>query len=699
MSTKAIEYKFDDDIRKFSDYSDDKLIFGNTIVKLVHNGEDAVGPYPIDVLRFSQIGFVPRYFKVVTVNEDIDYIYQLGNTTSTSTSTTLVFFVYLIEFNKKTGKYNFLGNIQLQRTPTGNYSITSAIPSGFDVGNEFYTEGTISCNGTSLTGVGTFWQDDRLCAGSRIGFGSTNPNEITEWYEIESIDSNTGITLTSDAGIISSSTSYVIHDLRVTFSISGATIGGIYIVKGLRPELFNNSRPIINVATTIDNIRAVYIIRHRTINFSIAMDIRESWQTQRIYSIQSGPRIAVYNIRASLSPIDGIDNTSIFEFETGIQSVIGTLNYNDNGVVGTLNHGEISGIKSFFFITTTRIYQCDLSNITNGSTTWQNRQMVELQPTGLVNDLRTLSTFTTLNILDGLDRLIVSNSTKISIFKFIVGEPFELTFITDDRQLDDINSDSESIPHPSSIGFTSTIEYSNGFLHMMRLSTVSAQTQLYSLPITSNETFAFDTNDYLITPKFDISEFYKIYQITPNFVQKVGSDSFSLPNERFKIYYRVSGIGDNSGSWVELNQMGDLTSVNSSQIQFAIIFNTLGNFCIPSIIKSIFIVYEDNKSVDGYDPDLTKSSIEDKEFVWLQTGFFNGNLPDLKITLIDISNNTIILVDDTVDSSGVWEYSENNGETWNYWDITKNNLFNLIKYKSDSSLLNNKKVKTLLQIL
>jgi hypothetical protein len=697
MSTKAIEYKFDDDIRKFSDYSDDKLIFGNTIVKLVHNGEDAVGPYPIDVLRFSQIGFVPRYFKVITVNEDIDYIYQLGNTTSTST--TLAFFVYLIEFNKKTGKYNFLGNIQLRSTPNGNYTITTAIPSGFDVGNEFYTEGTISCNGTSLTGVGTFWQDDRLCAGSRIGFGSANPNEITEWYEIESIDSNTGITLTSDAGVISSSTSYVIHDLRVTFSISGATIGGIYIVKGLRPELFNNSRPIINVATTIDNIRAVYIIRHRTINFSIAMDIRESWQTQRIYSIQSGPRIAVYNIRASLSPIDGIDNTSIFEFETGIQSVIGTLNYNDNGVVGTLNHGEISGIKSFFFITTTRIYQCDLSNITNGSTTWQNRQMVELQPTGLVNDLRTLSTFTTLNILDGLDRLIVSNSTKISIFKFIVGESFELTFMTDDRQLDDINSDSESISHPSSIGFTSTIEYSNGFLHMMRLSTVSAQTQLYSLPITSNETFAFDTNDYLITPKFDISEFYKIYQITPNFVQKVGTDSFSLPNESFKIYYRVSGIDDNSGSWVELNQMGDLTSVNSSQIQFAIIFNTLGNFCIPSIIKSIFIVYEDNKSVDGYDPDLTKSSIEDKEFVWLQTGFFNGNLPDLKITLIDTLNNTIILVDDTVDPSGVWEYSEDDGETWSTWNSTKNTLFNLIKYKSSSTLLNNKKVKTLLQLL
>jgi hypothetical protein len=695
---KALKYEFDKlETCKLSEYNPNKLNLGNQMGVFTGSEiyDNYTGPLKIGINRPSDIiSIIPSSVHINTINDKYDEVYVIQTVSSSSTTCILLLFI----FNKETSEYSYRGGLNLTFGGSQVYNVRN-----FEVLSNYYSEGTIECSGTSLTGTGTTWVDDRLCAGSRIGFGSTDPNQITEWFEISSIDSNTGITLTSDAGTITSGTPYVIHDLRVIFSISSVTLGGIFMIKGLRPELFNNSQPIIELATTIDNQRAVYISRHTLVNFSIAMDVRESWQTQKIYSIQAGPKIVVYNSRAALNNLSGgIDNTSLFEFETGNQAVTGTLNYNDNGVVGTLNHGDISGIKSFFFITTTRIYQCDLSGITNGSTTWQSRQMVELQPTGLVDDLRTLSNFTTINILEDLDRLILSNSTKTSIFKFIVDEPFELTFMSDDRQLDEFTSDSESFPHPAPVGFQSTYEYSNGFLHTMRLATTTTNTQLYVIPISSTEIFAFDKEDYVITPKFDITNFYKIHQITPNFVQKVGSDIFSIPNEAFKIFYRTSGISDNSGSWIELNQMGDLSSVDTtttSEIQFAIVFTTLGNFCIPPMIKSLFLVYEDNSSIDGYDPDITKSSLQNREFVWIQTGFFNGNLPDLKITLTDVSNDTVIITDDTISPSGVWEYSEDNGQTWVSWDSTKNLLFNLIKYTNTSSLLDNKKVKTKLQLL
>jgi hypothetical protein len=45
----------------------------------------------------------------------------------------------------------------------------------------------------SITGSGTTWEDDRICIGSRIGFGSTDPTQIATWYYINAINSNTSL--------------------------------------------------------------------------------------------------------------------------------------------------------------------------------------------------------------------------------------------------------------------------------------------------------------------------------------------------------------------------------------------------------------------------------------------------------------------------------------------------------------------------
>ncbi len=84
------------------------------------------------------------------------------------------------------------------------------------------TSGTVACSGTNVTGTGTTFTN--YIKNSEIGFGSTVPSEITDWYTISSINSNTNLTLTSSPGTISSGTNYVIkHQFKVWGASTGST--------------------------------------------------------------------------------------------------------------------------------------------------------------------------------------------------------------------------------------------------------------------------------------------------------------------------------------------------------------------------------------------------------------------------------------------------------------------------------------------
>jgi hypothetical protein len=77
-----------------------------------------------------------------------------------------------------------------------------------------YIIGTVSVSNTVVTGTGTTWQVSPFLSGARIGFGSTNPDLISTWYDVTVINTNTQITLLSSAGIIGSGSSYVLQQKR-----------------------------------------------------------------------------------------------------------------------------------------------------------------------------------------------------------------------------------------------------------------------------------------------------------------------------------------------------------------------------------------------------------------------------------------------------------------------------------------------------
>ena len=701
MATKAINFKFTGATTPISSYDQTKTNLGTLIKQYTGalSQDKYAGPAKIGMTRpMEQSTAIPGiYPHVVTFSDTIDWVFLADNATAAATRR-----IILYEYNKTNSTFNWKGFVTLTYPTATLHTIR-----GFRVSRELYTSGTVGVSGTSVTGSSTNWSSDRMSVGSRIGFGSTDPTQISTWYEISSIGGDTSITLSSSAGTISSGTPYVIEDIMIITSTTNATVtnGGLFVSKGIRPEIFTPGGTTIPAATTVDNIRAVYWLADaatvtNTTAAGSALGTRTSWTDQRVYVLNvTGAAVFVYNFRAALTLTAGKDTTTNI-IKTGNQTVTGTLSQANNGRVGTLSHGPGNGIESLYFATTTRIYRSDISSITNGSTTWQSDTMVEIPPGGTTTYLAS-GAMISCEISTGIDRLVITTSGAAGVRSYVTkyntsSDPFDHIFLVDDKQQDQSTSDSGGVPHPAILASPFSVWSENGILYLARVGTTAAINQLYTLPIGSHWTFAINNNELLITPKFDISDSSKLYNIYINDIERLGTDTFSLETEPYRVYYRTSGISDNSGSWNLLDDSGDLSGVNGTEIQFAISFKVIGTTCIPSRIMGLSLIYEDQSTDGHYQPSVANSSITSNIFAWRQSILWGSNIPNMRIRLYNATTGSLILDDNVTSSSfGTWEYSSDNGSSWNAWLDTEDTVGNYIRYTA-SSLPGGVRIKALL---
>ena len=701
MATKAINFKFTGATTPISSYDQTKTNLGSLIKQYTGplSSDKYAGPARIGMTRpMEQSTAIPGiYPHVVTFSDTIDWVFLADNAAAAATRR-----IILYEYNKTSSTFNWKGFITLTYPTATSHTIR-----GFRVSRELYTSGTVGVSGTSVKGSSTNWSSDRMSVGSRIGFGSTDPTQISTWYEISSIGGDTSITLSSSAGTISSGTPYVIEDIMIITSTTNATVtnGGLFVSKGIRPEIFTPGGTTIPAATTVDNIRAVYWLADaatvtNTTAAGSALGTRTSWTDQRVYVLNvTGASVFVYNFRAALTLTAGKDTTTNI-IKTGNQTVTGTLSQANNGRVGTLSHGPGNGIESLYFATTTRIYRSDISSITNGSTTWQSDTMVEIPPGGTTTYLAS-GAMTSCEISTGIDRLVVTTTGAAGVRSYVTryntsSDPFDHIFLVDDKQQDQSTSDSGGVPHPAILVSPFSVWSENGILYLARVGTTAAINQLYTLPIGSHWTFAINNSELLITPKFDISDSSKLYNIYINDIERLGTDTFSLATEPYRVYYRTSGISDNSGSWNLLDDSGDLSGVNGTEIQFAISFKVIGTTCIPSRIMGLSLIYEDQSTDGHYQPSVANSSITSNIFAWRQSILWGSNIPNMRIRLYNATTGSLILDDNVTSSSfGTWEYSSDNGSSWNAWLDTEDTVGNYIRYTA-SSLPGGVRIKALL---
>jgi hypothetical protein len=631
-----------------------------------------LGPKLTKVIRFSDISAVSTStIHVLEYGEKLHYIF-VG--TQGTAAATRQFVVYT--YNKETEEVGGggLNTITFPRT-------TAHILRGLRPSLHFYTTGTVAVNGTSVTGSGTSWVSDGICVGSRIGFGSINSEEITAWYEIASVDSNTGITLTGTVGSLDPNTPYVIEDLRVGVVTTNATLtnGGMYIIKGLRIDGLTGGL-VIPAATTVDNIRAVYFVEETGTNtFTIASGVTSgefaSWQEEYMYGLNNSTtttlRFHKVNIRAPLTLTGGAAQLSSTNMIiTGNQAVSGgTLQVTNNGRYATSQHGPGANIPSIYVCCTNRVMRADVADITSGSTSFFKDQMIEAPPGGILN-LPLTNNLLYADYSPTLDKFVISAYTAPN------GRIYVTDYKTDGSQMDlsmglvwnsyDALS-STNVPFPSLQSQAPLIWAEDGILYMFNAGTTPIG-QGYVYPaFAAHWTYTAETNNLAILPKITLTglptSLNRVYVNNVCYLEAGNENDKTL--EPYEVYYRTEGIDDNTGEWSLVSKGGSLRTIEpTSEIQFGIAFRTMGDICIPARITSLALIYESADALpDEYQWNLGDSNTIDGTFGFTQVNVF-GDWPlihTMKIYRAD--NNTLALEQTSEDTTlGIFEYW--NGSTW-----------------------------------
>ncbi|MEK7552450.1 MAG: hypothetical protein AAB534_03480 [Patescibacteria group bacterium] len=541
---------------------------------------------------------------------------------------------------------------------------TKAVYSLVDI-DSLYATGTVTvATSTTVTGSGTTWAAASHL-GCMIGFGSTTPSAITTWYTITAIASATSLTISS-AATVSAGTAYVI-------------VGGNGISCGL----------------TVDD--------------------KDSWTQQYCYIIelQAGttPQVYKYNFRTDLSTLGGLGagkSASAWILTTGTQTVTGTVTQTNNGRIGTLSHGSGSGVKCLYFAATTRIHRAPISGITQGSTTWVADSMTEV-PTGGSATYTLSSLMTSVEIADQIDRLIITTTgagatvahhrAYITKYDSSGSYSFDHMFLADTAQQDQSSADSNSTPHPSPQGAALSVWSQAGLVYLARTGTASTTNIVYAVPLGADWQYATGTvKQRIITPSLATTNAVNLARVYVSNADFLGDGGLTMPTEPLRVYYRTSGISDDSGTWTLVDQTGDLSgAVASSEVQFAIEFRLIGALCIPNRVFNICCTYEDNTTDSHYQPSVAQSSISSKIFAWRFSTAFGSTVPTLRIRLYNSATGGLLLDDTTTSSaSGTFGKSTNDGSAWGSYDTTdKANETTYIRY-TPTTLADNIKVRALL---
>ena len=705
MANKFLLYNFDTQTTDYpTGYDPSKLNLGYLMTKNTDESSQIyVSPLEPKFIRgyevLSQSPYVYPYtlnsLGSLKYNDDVTWLFCVDG----GSQGTIAKRIFLFLHKKSTNELSEVGSINVNYTPNGSHNTYSIIPS-----MEYHTGGTVTVNGSSVIGSGTNWQTDGVCVGNRIGFGSTDSNNITSWYQITSVDSNTGLTISkefiSDGDPnnlnITGATPYVIEDFRLiygNYANGVATVRGISLVKGLRYELFQITPPTtIPAGTTIDNIRACYRILDSattTATFSpiglVLMD-KTSFTSQDLYvlSYPATTTISIqkFNIRSSLTLTLGRSDTP-FIFTTGTQAHNGT---NTLGYIPMTT--DFNG--NFYVTNHTRISRIPISGITSGSTTFIVDAMIE-NPPGTSTTYPLSSQLIQSQYLRAANKFYVSHiqgTIRNYIYSYSVGGQFEIPVHINDQiqqstylidKFDNLTTNFLSLPlNP---------HYSeNGLLFISR-STLSNNNIIYSLPIEADKDFHTTTNACIITPELttlSATSYNRVYLELESTTNK--DIRFYIPRENCDIYYRTSGITTDTGLWNLIPGTGEISG-SSNSIQFKITFRTAGLYSIPCKVKGIVMSYESNETPDPitfYDPSIKNTIIPSNVFSWRQNSLFNTQIPNLNIDIYDTSNNVLLTDSVSGSTNGVWEHSTDGGNTWSSWTYSANTVGNYIRYSAST---------------
>jgi len=614
--------------------------------------------------------------------------------------------VHLWELNRKTGARSWKGFITMTLLTATAHTVRNFT---MDVKEE--STGTVGTTGTALTGSGTAFATNKVAVGARIGFGSTDPSAITTWYRISARGSDTALTLATSPGNITAGTAYVIQEFRPVYTATNATTtnGGTHYGKGISIEDFTPAGTTIAVAVSTDDVKAMYWLKDAATQTNIVAagaSLERDTATPTslnmyVLNLTSAGNYKVYkyNIRTALTVATGA-SVSAWTLTTADQAVTGTGSQNANLCIATAGHGLGSGVKSLYFVTTTRWYRAAVANITSGNVSWQSDVIAEI-PTGGTATFAATGGLSTIEYVPAIDAFAIGTTSATGNFSYITqyvasGNQFQKMFGRDFKHQDQSLKDSG---HPTI--FSNQIlpmvftDAGANRLYVCKQGTTALNNQIYIITVGADWDYAATSTGRLISPEITTPNASKYYRVFANQIMHLGSTALGKTTEAFRMYARTANITtDATSGWTLIDETNDISGLaGASSIQFAIEFKTIGESCLPARILGVNLSYEDNTTDSHYALSVEKSSVSSKIFAWWFDTAWGGTVPTLRVSLYDADTGGLLHTDvSDTPTGGTWEKTTD-GTSWvSYNDTDRANATTWIRY-TPSSMADNVKVE------
>ena len=694
-------------------YDSTKLGLGKLMVQNAGSGESAwAGPSPVGLARpMEQSTAIASQFPwamqwQANAAGDLDWVFFADLSTAAATRR-----INAYTYNRRTGIFTWKGFVTVTYPGTSEAKTVRAQRMTYTK----HTAGTVSVSGTAVTGTSTTWKTDGACVGNRIGFGSTDPTQIATWYEISAMASDGSITLASTAGTIAGGTPYVIEDLRCIQLLTSVTTsnGGLYVIKGLNWSKFSNVGGTVPAGATTDNIRASYFLKGAATGTALVgfgMGLQTSGVTmdsQMCYFLETlaDPVVFKFNIRGPLTLTSGAD-TSQFQFKTGSGGALtGTPTQLNNGRLATLSHGPHSGVETLYFTTASRVYAAPTSGITNGSTTWlSNGSVMTEVPPGGVNTFAATGAISALEYMDSIDKLAVVTSATgrnyITQYRTDNGQ-LDRLFGVNTLQIDQSTADASTTPVPSQTGGAYSIWCEGGIAYIAMAGTTAIINRVYAIPLGADWEYAASTGARLVLPKIataDADHFVAFYAQNVQVLGGASGKNLGLNTEPYRMYYRTTGIDDNSGSWTLLDSTGIANVAAATSVQLMLEFRTIGTLSIPARICTAGVIYDDTGMSNYWQGSSNiGTSIGSKQFGFRHAVAYGTTVPRLKVQLFDAESGASLGTDDSTTQAWTWEKSTNAGGAWSAYNTTDRANADTYVRITPTSLADNIKVRAVLR--
>jgi hypothetical protein len=592
-------------------------------------------------------------FKVIRYTKNLDYIFM----TNTSNSQNIQYMVY----NRKENKFYQGGVVYMFFRGATNMYIYDA-----DANLDTSSDGNVNVSGNTVTGFGTKFDTLRFSVGSRIGFGSTNPEAITEWYEVASIVSDTSLTLTETVTkTYPNNCPYIIEELSfitaILWNTSPYNLGGVYLVKGINFTFMRHGNTV-PFATTVDRVRANYrILYPGTYSVTYASNLAilpKSSNTEHIFygMIESGNtmRIAAFNARAPLTLIAG-ESTSAFKYMTKSYDCINTA---DGLRMLWLPTGQGRNKHSIYFRSGSAavLQRIDLDDIKQDGDFF-GKDYLMVKP--LANGIRSYAQTGPSNVryIPNLEQLLFSS-------QFSAVLPYDSNYPYYNIEFGEVNLENSDYRMPSKemvshMRDSPNFNISDGLWYF-----VTNSYKLAILPGEADWRFASRNNARIITHSIDTSYITKFNKLLVSHPEILGTHDLGTTPEPFRVYYRTDGISDDSGSWGLLDDTFDMSFITpKDNIQFMFEFRILGRACVPNRIYGLSISYfVDDDLPSGFEWNLYDSSNANSIIGFEQTNALSS-FNSFKITYyLSESDKEVFTAYSTENINGSFQYW--NGLSW-----------------------------------